>query len=533
MRDKLGNILFSLFSFFVVFIISIQGLSVRHLWQDEVETAERAKSIINNDFIFKFPLVIDDKDNLSLNTLGAEVSDSKYHLYTPIVNFYIHAFFLNFFPNKPEFSLRLPSVLFHSMTSGIITYGTLTLASLSPFSSISLGVLYGLNSVRLAFNRTARYHGLNDFMFIFGLLFLFNRPILTSIILAVLIQVNPLSGFMVSGIFFFLFIFLGLIKNKHDNGRLVELSYLTLIYQIKEGIKKILIIPFFSTLLFLFMYEPWKLSRYFPYPYALDFSFLFNKIYLPYIISLVFIVFVLNKSRWIFNSSILLILLVLSGLPSSLSIFSNFRYYLWIILLPVFFVWISNKKIIQTSFVTAITLIIVEILMIHADSPYHMVRVIYNDYLWEKQGLSQPLHEAFRELEKVDGSIFVPLVPQFVNWYLGRLNPALIPDPIYKNHLFNEFEYVSEADYHLWYTSHPFNWFCQEYCDAQVLDFSIEDKNYNLKLNSHNKIIKYCIVGKWLTDHFNNSPMSLLGSGAFEPEGAHLGYLVLGRNCKD
>src|SRR5262249_29970802 len=72
----------------LIFIVASQNLGVRYLWQDELETAERAKSILS----YGLPKVIDDEGRISVNAGGREIEDGNLHRYTPWVQFYVGAF---------------------------------------------------------------------------------------------------------------------------------------------------------------------------------------------------------------------------------------------------------------------------------------------------------------------------------------------------------------------------------------------------------------------------------------------------------
>ncbi|MCB0421858.1 MAG: hypothetical protein KDD61_12735, partial [Bdellovibrionales bacterium] len=53
------------------------GLGYRHIWQDEIETAERARSIL----FYGIPKTIDPEGRVSVNTSGAELENSDLHRY--------------------------------------------------------------------------------------------------------------------------------------------------------------------------------------------------------------------------------------------------------------------------------------------------------------------------------------------------------------------------------------------------------------------------------------------------------------------
>lgn len=159
----------SFFSSFItmclVLLVGIPGLGSRHLWQDEIETAERARSILN----FGYPTVVDQEGRPSVNAGGLEIEESILHRYTPWLQFYWAAGGLeasrklNF---DPDIGVRFPFVLAHSISSALITHGLISYVSLNPLFSILAGSLYGWQSVRLVHARTSRYHALLDLLFI-------------------------------------------------------------------------------------------------------------------------------------------------------------------------------------------------------------------------------------------------------------------------------------------------------------------------------------------------------------------------------
>src|SRR5688572_6718010 len=67
--------------------VGLQGLGWRHLWVDEVDTAERAKAILAHGY----PRLVDEHGHLSLNTAGQELEGGETHRFYPWGQFYVAA----------------------------------------------------------------------------------------------------------------------------------------------------------------------------------------------------------------------------------------------------------------------------------------------------------------------------------------------------------------------------------------------------------------------------------------------------------
>src|SRR5688500_4254809 len=105
-----------------VFAVSAPGLGYRHLWLDEVDTAERTRTVLESGY----PRVIDEKGRASLNTAGREIEDGDVHRYTPWLQYYVAAPGLlaaELFGLNRDAWTRMPFVACHALASGLTSWG--------------------------------------------------------------------------------------------------------------------------------------------------------------------------------------------------------------------------------------------------------------------------------------------------------------------------------------------------------------------------------------------------------------------------
>ena len=114
------------FAFLSAFAITLgitsPGLGYRTLWADELETAERARSIVESGL----PKIFDSAGNLSVSSAGKEIEEGLLHRYTPWLQFYVGAAGIEFgrrFGLASDTGVRLPFIILHAATSGLIAQG--------------------------------------------------------------------------------------------------------------------------------------------------------------------------------------------------------------------------------------------------------------------------------------------------------------------------------------------------------------------------------------------------------------------------
>ena len=146
------------FAFLSAFAITLgitsPGLGYRTLWADELETAERARSIVESGL----PKIFDSAGNLSVSSAGKEIEEGPLHRYTPWLQFYVGAAGIEFgrrFGLASDTGVRLPFIILHAATSGLIARGLVAGLSIGALPAIGIATLYGLGSVRLIHARTA------------------------------------------------------------------------------------------------------------------------------------------------------------------------------------------------------------------------------------------------------------------------------------------------------------------------------------------------------------------------------------------
>jgi hypothetical protein len=181
----------------LLLVLQSLTLNQRHLWADEVETAERARIILDKGL----PVMTDQDGRISVNAAGKEIEDSDLHRYTPWMQFYTASLGLyagHFFEkSNSDFWVRWPFVILHSLSSAIIA------AEFLPFSvgyQITAGVFYGMNSVQFVHHRTARYHALLEFFLVLGLLGLKLQKKWALWMSLPLMHTQTLAGLVASGV---------------------------------------------------------------------------------------------------------------------------------------------------------------------------------------------------------------------------------------------------------------------------------------------------------------------------------------------
>lgn len=511
----------SLFATLVVFGVSVQGLGFRHLWQDELETAERAKSILH----FGIPKVVDDEGRISVNAAGLEIEDSDIHRYTPWLQFYIGAAGLKWpFTSKADFNLRLPFTIFHAASTGLITWGSIGLAAIHPVLATTLGIVWGINSVRLAHNRTARYHAVLDFLWVLCLFLLalsWRSSIYfwwAGIVLVLLFHAHTLAGLGATGVA------LTLLFSRH--------------FKIESWWRPIVITTGIGFLALLMLTRPWLQAKWGGLTAPIPTSFV-SPMLLPYwICCLALAIYFhkvsdrLMKKRLIFCVLVSFVIIIILSLHP----FSQVRYYLWLMFLPLGFLWQFSAELKPQSkniFVSCLLITVVSTeFFTPTEQPYQMLLVIQNDKNWAEKNALQPLREATALVG--EGAVLWDYVPQFINWYLPHRSIALMPDSttIDSHSSSNPLMKTGPLpDYHIWYSNFPNNWVCMTKCDSHIEDLDETNSRYKLAIVHQQKTLDFCILKSFETDQWNNAPFSMLRHDALNLEGKHSGRLIVAKRC--
>ncbi|MCB0422704.1 MAG: hypothetical protein KDD61_17010, partial [Bdellovibrionales bacterium] len=444
-------------------------------------------------------------------------------------------------------SVRLPFVAAHALTSSIVGFGLVTFGGLPVWGANLVATVFGLQSVRVLHNRTARYHALLDLLLAIGVLGLGYLskghsigwlPLTTGILL--LPQIQPLSGSLYS----FLLGFVGCVVVWQRT----ELSFSKKLKQIAMGI----VLPGLVTLsAYLILTRFWIPRGFGGFRWENGFRGIKSFVEISYSVLMFLIVSRLlfkndekqkAKLMWVFLAITLLVTRFLD-----LHDFSQTRYYLSIVILFLFvpfFIgwhpksWSPNKWV---AFLLIACLIPEMLFFRRFATPFHGIHVIVSDFLHELNNDKQPLRELIsyvKDQSAPQAAIAADYVPQLVNWYFRSHPVSLIPtkdgknsanerNPIWNNPL-------RAPDWHFFYPSFGRgHWNCLNHCDLRELyRFPLKVGDfYVVEIQSTNTQYKMCVVKTWSTNQWVNAPFRMYKSEALNPSGNLDGQLVLGKKC--
>lgn len=532
----------------LLFAFTSLGLGYRYLWADEIETAERARLILESGF----PLVIDQQGTASVNTGGREIEDGNLHRYTPWLQFYVGAIGLRigqFLDLPQDEAVRLPFVAAHSVAMGILSFALATQLSVPTSLSLAIGAGLGLQSTRIAHNRTARYHALLDFLAALGLLALGGMKRLQkwgSYLLASVLffsfHAQTLGGACLAGTFA---VAAGALlygqTSRQSRWRLYFASVI-----LPGGI---------SVALLGLLTRPWLQThwgamvltrpRTFFHPPTLLYAFLFAGVW-----SL--ILFRKRASPVFWAPALVALTSIVIISVFDFHPFSQIRYYSATALVSLFWPFYTKLEQSQTQRLRPIfasifvVILLTEFALGRATSrdlywPLQGLRLVHNDFKMQQMKTQQPLQEALayiRSHAQPNDPILVDYVPQYVNWYLPGHPVALIPDQKAKTKL--------NQNRQIWLQTLPFpkwhiwnqrwgsgTWDCLKSCDFSAHEVDLQNATYLLTSGALSRTEKMCIVKSWMTDPLSNSPFKMLTEDAFKPAGAPWGVTLLARPCVD
>lgn len=531
-----------------LFAVLNLGLGYRHIWQDEAETAERGASILE----YGVPKTIDAEGRLSLNTSGSELEESDLHRYTPWVQFYAAAAGLSLhkkFGVSKDRAVRIPFAASHALTSGLISFGLASWAGIPVLSANLVGTLFGLQTVRVLHNRTARYHALLDLFLCIGLIglgLIKHKQIWgwlgVSAAIIVLPQIQPLSGSLFSLLLGLLGFYLLFINSKKTDKKKLMQAF------------GFIVLPGLLTLgAYLALTRVW-LPRGFGF-FSWNHGFRGIKSFVEVAYSALMYMILTRylwkegnkaaaKWMWLFFA---VILLVVRGLD--LHEFSQTRYYLATVLFflfaPFFLGWVPKSFTTRTTTAFLVIGILLPELAFFRRfaTPFHGLHVIASDFRHEVRKTRQPLHELFdylKQNKRPNESVAADYVPQLINWYLPNTPIALLPTidgwnaanrsrpewPKWSSQ-------VTWPDWHFWYPSFGSgHWNCLNKCDFFVApkeEYAIGD-TYDIFVKSLNQSKTYCVQEVWQTNQWVNAPFRLYKAASLSPTGQP-GQLVLARQC--
>ena len=532
-----------LVAFGIVLAVASPGLGYRTLWADEQETAERGRAILDTGL----PSIYDPSGNLSVNSAGHEIEEGTLHRYTPWLQFYTASLGLGIgrhFGLSPDASVRLPFVVLHAATSGLVAQGLVGALSFGVAPAAGIAALYGIGTVRLIHDRTARYHALTDFLFmaawcLFGNFrrkkktkAAFGSTALLGLTLVALLHSQTIVGFLGAAIF-------------------------SILYFIEERFTRRtaligLIVGIGACALFALV-RPWEQGAIwgsFGYHKAHGLKSWFEIAYAPFFFVLSF--FVLSgfresprptdgwRSELILACSLLLSVIIIVRILD-FHPYSQTRYYLPVV--GLFLFWpiaiggpsFAASKMCRRIYAATFIAIFLCVELGGGTPPFQGLRIVHFDATSETP---QPLREV---VSKIDGSgttgsgVLMDYTPQAVNWYLPRFKPALIPDPTTLSHLGRKNANLPAMVEPEWHVSYPTTqsgfWVCNDHCDFERIGNPATSDRYSIRSKTLGKIVNFCVIGRWKTHQWNNSPFMNYQETALSPAGSPNGDLVLARRC--
>jgi len=519
-----------------IFFLTGLGLGYRHIWQDEAETAERARTILESGL----PRVIDSSGQVSLNSAGREIEEGNLHRYTPWAQFYVGAAglkFGKFFGLTSDESLRLPFALAHALTSSLISFGLNSYALVPLPVSFAVALLFGVQTNRILHNRTARYHSLIDLFLMLGLLcigaFRHERQwakLLLALSIFFLPQFHTLGGSLMSLMLAAIFGIVLFFSYKREK------FYLWFKYAAVPGLLALISL--------LALTRPWRQEAWGVLNSGYLLRSISNKSGIRYSLDFMFIcgIFLLFMKEKKLVKSIFLILVILVGASALLDFhpFSQARYYFSIpllcILWPVALGFGNLEKSRRSIIMILMCVFIVgPEFTTREHKPFQGLKIAISDF--NHEGTKQPLHSAFDMIRAggtVGDSVLVDYVPHFANWYLPGYKIALLPDISAKTKL-NVNNPVWDRPlqmpkWHLWYPTFGTGpWTCMGHCDYFAHD--LVKSKYLLTSQKLERTISMCVVGRWKTSRYNNAPFEMMKAASFNPEGDLTDELVLAKPC--
>jgi len=534
--------------FAVVLYISAPGLASYPLWQDEVETAERARSVLEQGL----PQVLDAQGELSLNAGGLEIEDGELHRFTPPVQFYVGALGLaagRLFQANEDLAIRSPFVVAHALTSSVVLYGLRTVGGVGVVASAVPALLFGAQSVRLIYDRTARYHALLDLALALGLLALGRyrqgvpgwRWVLAGV-LVVLPQIHTFGGALsvvVLGLAALYVIVGGGSEQRLPlSGRVAAYAN----WVVLPGLLSLAQVTFYARP---WLQQAWSTTDFVSPPSVGDF---FGISFWLYVLSgaVVLLAFAREYARTLQLGSFLALYYYGIVTLDGLSPFSQSRYYFSIALFALF--WIvalgssskgeSSRRLlgqVLCGYAVLVLLLFEREGKIHwkADSLYAGLRAVN----LERDRAAEPLVIAIERIKnegEPTAPVLIDYVPQYVNWYLRGHRVALVPDstsrtPLNAANLLMQRELVM-PEWHLWYPSWGSGfWSCIGKCDFSVKFIDWTTRSYELSSRKLNQKVKMCVLQTWESSPWDNAPFRFIDG--FNPAFKREGMLALARRC--
>jgi hypothetical protein len=538
----------------IVFSFAIQGLGYRALWQDEVETAERARTVLESGV----PRIIDRSGDLSVNWGGYELDQGPVHRYNTWGQFYVGAVGLaigHVFGFEPDAAVRSPFVAAHAATAGLVSFGLSAFVGASLPVSVAAGAAVAIQTPRLVHNRTARYHALLDVLVVVALVALGAwrqgypwAPWVFAVTLFALPHVHIFGG----GVLVLGLSVLGL-----------HVSVARALPSWRAGFRDTVLyigVPgMLSLIALVLLVRPWRYgamggSLQIEASKLLSFHTVANIRHLAYagggiVMGLALLAYL---KRWgaalsLAGATIVVVMAIrvldFNVLTQSWAV----RYYLAAPLLALFWAIAVGVDELQRSMRNALALAMCALALLPelpspsghtAFEPLWGAQLVVSDRDHAAAADKQPLHRAvemIRTRAQPGDSIAADYVPQFVTWYLPGHPPALVPDPVGRHAANRDNPVWTRAiefpRWHLRYSQWPNGtWFCAPNCDYHSSG-DPRRGHYQLTSKTLKRTETFCVHGVWPTNPWNNSPPLNYQRAALTPEGTVDGVLILGGPC--
>lgn len=537
--------------------LNVAGVGYRSLWADEMETAERARTILESGY----PRVVDASGAISVNSGGLEIEEGVVHRYSPWGQFYVGALGLGagrLLGLSPDGALRLPFVAAHAAAGGLASWA-LTATSAVP---LPLGLLAGAaistQTARLLHGRSARYHAALDLLAVLGAVAIGavrrSRPwgrVLLAGTLLVLPHFHTFGGSVVALALgaWATWAFLSI-----PGRRWAERLRAWAGWVVAPGAVSLLLLVWLVRPLDHGFWVPANVAVP-PFSWTLFFTLgtLGNRPHLLYALAAVLagLALLLAHRRWTAAAALGASLLVVSAAVQALDFhnYSQYRYYLSLPLLALCWpIALGSERFGVAArgalgLVLSLTALAPDLWFANRPGapfpPFQGLRIAVSDARHALAGTRQPLHEAvdFLHGNAAPGDpIAFDLTPQYVTWYLPGHPPALVPDATARTPLNRENPVWRRPllfpRWHVWYLDHPNGpWNCSGACDWRAERLDRRTGAYVLRSGRLARAEEMCIVAAWPTHHHNNAPFTSYSPEALDPAGPRSNVLVIGTPC--
>lgn len=522
--------------------VLLPGLGWRHLWNDEADTAERARAVLHTGV----PTVFDPEGRLSTNMAGLELEDGDLHRFTPWAQFYLAAAGLlggRVAGASEDAAVRFPFVLLHGACSGLASWGLVHVAAVPLGPAVVVGAALGLQSVRMVYNRQARYPALTDLLVIFGMVgigrFAARRRGAgwVAVACAALPQTHPLSGLVFSWFLAGLAV-IAWVPAWRTEARAVVRAW------IPTAAATLL-----STGALLLLTRPWRQTAW-GAPGLNDFrGFDHSSLYWALAFALGSVVLgVSARARGMALPLVALVALQVAGVRvADLHPASGPRYYMSAVLPLMLWPLALGFADLPAGMRRAWPWLCVALLAapdIHKawQGAGHLgLRLVLDDAAYARAGVRQPLHVMVDHIRKhgtPGEAVLFDVVPQHVNWYLRDRAVALLPDLTARSPLNEQHRaWAALPPMPRWHARFPTSpdgaWSCAGACDyrTELLDAANPEGPYRLRSGRLGTEVLMCPVLGFDTSRLINAPYEYLTTGITAPAGLPSDKLVLAQPC--